>query len=276
MRSDLAAEQRAMVARVKARARAESIAKAEAERFPRRESRIALTAFAKAEVEVGQAVIARQTERLHRIEAKRLAKAEAHEAKRLAKAEARAKKIAKRLSRSAVARSLGVPVGTLWARQQSGLEASPRTKSRARRAVQNALANGKLIKTPCIVCGNPKSEGHHPNYRRRLWVFWLCRAHHKQLHSGTLSAEDSAKIPAQAETPTGPARARTKLTVEQVLSIRQGLVEGISMNKLSKIHGVAHGTIDGIAKGRTWQHLAKEEQWNTYQENKLPSVLLQL
>lgn len=171
-------------------------------------------------------------------------------ANRLAKAVAA--KAKRKPSRSAVARSMGIAPGTLWARQQVGSEASPLIKRRARRALQHAVDDGRVIKTPCVVCGNPRAEGHHPNYRRPLWVFWLCSAHHKQLHAGTLSA-DSAKIPAQVETFTGPARPRTKLTAEQVLSIRQGLVEGISVNKLSKIHGTAYGTIDSIAKGRTWK-----------------------
>ena len=38
------------------------------------------------------------------------------------------------------------------------------------------------VKGVCIVCGNPKVDGHHPNPLKKLQVIWLCRFHHKQVH----------------------------------------------------------------------------------------------
>ena len=59
-------------------------------------------------------------------------------------------------------------------------------KSKARNAAGNAMRDGKLIRQPCEVCGNPKSHGHHPDYSRPLDVRWLCSCHHADVHQGRL------------------------------------------------------------------------------------------
>ena len=53
----------------------------------------------------------------------------------------------------------------------------------ARRAVEAAVRRGKLERWPCMICGNPEVEGHHPDYSNRLGVVWLCHEHHHQLHA---------------------------------------------------------------------------------------------
>jgi hypothetical protein len=53
---------------------------------------------------------------------------------------------------------------------------------KARRLVHSAIAGGRLVRLPCEVCGNPKSEGHHPDYDKPLEVMWLCRRHHSLQH----------------------------------------------------------------------------------------------
>ena len=55
-------------------------------------------------------------------------------------------------------------------------------KYRARTAVSNALRDGRLIKKPCEVCGDIKSQAHHDDYRSPLKVRWLCRKHHLETH----------------------------------------------------------------------------------------------
>ena len=55
-------------------------------------------------------------------------------------------------------------------------------RSKARVAVGNAIRDGKLVRLPCLVCGNT-SEAHHPDYDRPLEVVWLCQPHHKQAHA---------------------------------------------------------------------------------------------
>lgn len=61
-----------------------------------------------------------------------------------------------------------------------------KNKHHAKTAVNRAVASGKLVKTPCVVCGSKKSQGHHENgYGEKEWlnVIWLCDKHHKRRHS---------------------------------------------------------------------------------------------
>jgi hypothetical protein len=47
----------------------------------------------------------------------------------------------------------------------------------------NAIQSGKIIKTPCEVCGSTeKIHGHHEDYTKPLEVKWLCPQHHKDAH----------------------------------------------------------------------------------------------
>jgi len=36
---------------------------------------------------------------------------------------------------------------------------------------------------PCRHCGDARSERHHPDYARPLFVIWLCRPCHLKLHA---------------------------------------------------------------------------------------------
>ncbi len=54
-------------------------------------------------------------------------------------------------------------------------------KYKARTAVFNAVATGKLKRLPCEVCG-AKAEAHHEDYSKPLVVQWLCRKHHDAEH----------------------------------------------------------------------------------------------
>lgn len=49
--------------------------------------------------------------------------------------------------------------------------------------VREAVRNGLIMKTVCIICGE-KSEAHHPDYSNPLSVVWLCRKHHMEVHNG--------------------------------------------------------------------------------------------
>ncbi|WP_407475415.1 hypothetical protein [Elizabethkingia anophelis] len=55
-------------------------------------------------------------------------------------------------------------------------------KSQARIKVNTAVKSGILVKKPCEMCGNKKSEAHHPDYKKPLNVIWLCREHHLEIH----------------------------------------------------------------------------------------------
>lgn len=57
-----------------------------------------------------------------------------------------------------------------------------RIKNKAKRTTRTALENGSLKKMPCEVCKSKESQAHHPDYSRPLYVIWLCRKHHEELH----------------------------------------------------------------------------------------------
>lgn len=56
------------------------------------------------------------------------------------------------------------------------------TKSAARRKVRTELKQGRLVKQPCVVCGDAEVEAHHEDYAKPLEVVWLCRDHHAWVH----------------------------------------------------------------------------------------------
>lgn len=67
----------------------------------------------------------------------------------------------------------------------AAIQASARrdaTKRRARVAVSNAVARGKLTRGACEVCGGVPADGHHEDYNKPLEVRWLCRTHHMHAH----------------------------------------------------------------------------------------------
>lgn len=55
-------------------------------------------------------------------------------------------------------------------------------KDRARAAVARAIERGNLIRMPCEICGEKKSEAHHDDYAKHLDVRWLCLKHHREAH----------------------------------------------------------------------------------------------
>ena len=56
-------------------------------------------------------------------------------------------------------------------------------KEKARRAINHALADGKMKKEPCEVCGSTQRiHGHHDDYSKPYEVTWLCPKHHGERH----------------------------------------------------------------------------------------------
>jgi hypothetical protein len=67
-------------------------------------------------------------------------------------------------------------------------------KRAAHITVGNAVRNGRLIKRPCEVCGNPEVEAHHDDYSKPLKVRWLCTEHHIGHHVEVRRAEIPAPL----------------------------------------------------------------------------------
>ncbi len=56
-------------------------------------------------------------------------------------------------------------------------------KQRARGILSKHVADGKIIRQPCEVCGvTTDVQGHHDDYSKPLEVRWLCRTHHMEVH----------------------------------------------------------------------------------------------
>lgn len=60
----------------------------------------------------------------------------------------------------------------------------------AHSATRTALRLGLIAKEPCAVCGACEAEAHHPDHLNHLAVVWLCRAHHKALHTALRRAQE--------------------------------------------------------------------------------------
>jgi len=55
-------------------------------------------------------------------------------------------------------------------------------KYRANQIISNLIRNRKITRQPCEICGNQKSEAHHPDYRKPKYIRWLCMEHHRKCH----------------------------------------------------------------------------------------------
>lgn len=55
-------------------------------------------------------------------------------------------------------------------------------KYKAYNSVSNAIRDGKLIRKPCEICGEDRSDAHHEDYSKPYDVVWLCKKHHTKLH----------------------------------------------------------------------------------------------
>lgn len=62
-------------------------------------------------------------------------------------------------------------------------------RRKAQIAAGNAMRDGRLIRQPCLICGD-RAEAHHPDYDAPLDVVWLCTLHHKQAHALVLGEQN--------------------------------------------------------------------------------------
>lgn len=71
-------------------------------------------------------------------------------------------------------------------RKTHPLTEEQKKRDNARSKAGQYFRRGKIEKEPCIVCGSPDSEMHHPDYDKPLYVVWMCREHHLALHRGEI------------------------------------------------------------------------------------------
>jgi hypothetical protein len=68
--------------------------------------------------------------------------------------------------------------------KHSELDPLQKLKANARSYLNVYIRRGKIIKQPCISCGDLNTEGHHHDYTKPLDVVWYCRKCHLNHHSG--------------------------------------------------------------------------------------------
>ena len=56
-------------------------------------------------------------------------------------------------------------------------------KEKAKNKTSNMIRDGKLKRKPCFLCGEPKTQAHHPDYSKPDFVVWLCSTCHAAVHA---------------------------------------------------------------------------------------------
>lgn len=69
------------------------------------------------------------------------------------------------------------------ARYQRKMRKTHPRKYRANQKISYAVKHRQILKQPCMVCKNPKAQAHHPDYRKPLYIKWLCFKHHRMEHN---------------------------------------------------------------------------------------------
>ena len=68
-------------------------------------------------------------------------------------------------------------------RKHHPLTDEQRWKNNVRGIARYYWLRGTLRQKPCRHCGESRTERHHPDYSRPLYVLWLCRPCHLKLHA---------------------------------------------------------------------------------------------
>ena len=71
-------------------------------------------------------------------------------------------------------------------RKNHKLSDDQKKKASTRSKTNVLIKRNKLIRKPCEVCGDKKSEAHHHNYEDYRNVSWLCFKHHREHHQNTV------------------------------------------------------------------------------------------
>lgn len=63
---------------------------------------------------------------------------------------------------------------------------TPPQVAKAYGRVRSALKSGRLVRQPCVDCGDPQGQAHHPrgyDSDHALDIEWVCRVHHLARHN---------------------------------------------------------------------------------------------
>lgn len=83
-------------------------------------------------------------------------------------------------------------------------------KARSRKALNHAVAAGKILPQPCEKCAAPKAQGHHEDYSKPLDVRWWCAKCHSQHHNQKHALTTPCQVCGTVFTPHPTKRGRNK------------------------------------------------------------------
>jgi hypothetical protein len=78
-------------------------------------------------------------------------------------------------------------------RKTHPLKGEAKLKDKCRSYAYTYYKRGHLTKSPCQICGDPKSQMHHDDYSKPLQVKWFCRKCHLKYHREILNAPQLAE-----------------------------------------------------------------------------------
>ena len=102
-----------------------------------------------------------------------------------------------------------------------------KAKNKSRHALTYAVRVGKMVRQPCVKCGNKKTEGHHEDYSKPYDVIWLCRACHSKEHRMLRAKEKKMKLTILLLSLcliglSGSAYAEVSINLERIAQIESG------------------------------------------------------
>ena len=84
-----------------------------------------------------------------------------------------------------------------WRHTESGCDSRRRSnykmyykhhdRTLCRDRFKKAVKKGWIVRKPCEICGDVKSQGHHEDYSQPYEVRWLCDTHHKEVEGKLLT-----------------------------------------------------------------------------------------
>ena len=57
-----------------------------------------------------------------------------------------------------------------------------KTKVKVHSFVNYLISIGKIQRKPCVVCGSEKVVAYHENYKKPLYIIFMCPQHHSEYH----------------------------------------------------------------------------------------------